>query len=202
MADPLILASTSPRRRELLALSGIPFEVFAPEADETCDLPAREAVAELSRRKAMAAVKQRPGRFVLASDTLVAVSGAALGKPRSPEDAKRMLRMLSGRTHEVLTGVTVVSPEGTVRTETDASLVTFEEMSESEIDAYVATGEPLDKAGAYAVQGIGGLFIRHLDGNFSGVMGLPLYLVRRLLTQAGYPVILRKEDFSHALYGT
>ncbi|MBQ3705817.1 MAG: septum formation protein Maf [Clostridia bacterium] len=189
MADPLILASSSPRRRELLTQAGIPFELFVPQVEEACDLPAREAVAELSRRKALAAAASRPGRFILASDTLVAIDGAALGKPRDPDDACRMLRLLSGRTHEVFTGVTVVAPEGTSFTETDASRVTFDPLTEEEIASYVATGEPLDKAGAYAVQGIGSLFVRHLDGNYSGVVGLPLYLVRHLLRKAGYPVL-------------
>lgn len=189
MAEPLILASSSPRRRELLALAGIPFEADAPEVDEACDLPAEEAVAELSRRKALAAAALHPGRFVLASDTLVCVDGVSLGKPRDPEDAKRMLRLLAGRTHQVYTGVTVISPEGRRFTDTDASQVTFDAMTEAEIDAYTASGEPLDKAGAYGIQGLGALFVRHLDGCFYGVMGLPLYLVRRLLTRAGYPVL-------------
>lgn len=188
MADPLILASSSPRRRELLFQAGIPFEADAPEVDEECGLPAREAVAEISRRKALAAAGAHPGRFILASDTLVAVDGLALGKPRDPEDARRMLRLLSGRTHQVYTGVTVADPQGRVWTETDASSVTFDALSEEEIDAYVAGGEPLDKAGAYAIQGRAALFVSHLDGCFFGVMGLPLYLVRRMLRRAGYPL--------------
>ena len=187
MADPLILASSSPRRRELLAQAGIPFEADASRVDEECSLPAPQAVVEISRRKALAAARAHPGRFILASDTLVAVEGKALGKPRDPEDARRMLRLLSGRTHHVHTGVTVVDPEGRLWTETDTSAVTFDPLTEEEIAAYVAGGEPLDKAGAYAVQGRAAMFISHLDGDFFGVMGLPLYLVRRMLRQAGYP---------------
>ena len=189
MADPLILASSSPRRRELLAQTGVSFEVDAPDVDEECDLPAREAVAELSRRKASAAAELHPGRFVLASDTLVTIDGVTLGKPHDPEDAKRMLRLLSGRTHEVFTGVTVLTPDGKAFTDVDSSSVTFDPLTEEEIAAYAASGDPLDKAGSYGVQGQAALFISHLDGCFFGVMGLPLYLVRRLLMQAGYPVL-------------
>ena len=188
MAEPLILASSSPRRRELLAQTGISFETDSPEVCEDCSLPAEQAVAELSRRKAEASARNHPGRLILASDTLVAVDGRALGKPRDPEDAKRMLRLLSGRTHQVFTGVTVISPDGRIRTETDVSEVTFDELTEEEISAYTAGGEPMDKAGSYGIQGQASLFVSHLDGCFSGVMGLPLYLVRRLLREAGYPL--------------
>ena len=189
MAEPLILASSSPRRRQLLAQAGVPFETDAPEVDEECNLPAEEAVAELSRRKALAAGATHPGRYVLASDTLVCVDGETLGKPRDPEDAKRMLQLLSGRTHQVFTGVTVLTPDRNLLTETDASHVTFDPLTEAEIDAYVASGDPLDKAGSYGIQGMASLFISHMDGCFYGVMGLPLYLVRRLLNRAGYPII-------------
>jgi septum formation protein len=185
--NPLILASSSPRRQELLALTGVPFEIFVPEVDETCSLPPREAVAEISRRKALAVADHHPARFVLASDTLVSVDDRALGKPSDPEDAARMLRLLSGRTHHVFTAVSLLSPDGTLRTETDASSVTFDPLSEEEISAYVASGEPMDKAGAYAVQGRAALYVSRLEGCFSGVMGLPLYLVRRLLREAGCP---------------
>ena len=188
MVDPLILASSSPRRAELLERAGIPFETDAPLVDESCSLPAEEAVAELSRRKALAAAAAHPGRFILASDTLVAQDGVSLGKPLDEADAARMLRALSGRTHHVYTGVTVVSPSGEIRTETDISAVTFDPLTDREIADYVSTGEPMDKAGAYAVQGRAALFISRLDGCFSGVMGLPLYLVRRLLRDAGYPL--------------
>lgn len=186
MADPLILASSSPRRRELLTQAGIPFEICAPQVDERCALPPQEAVAELSRRKALAAAVLNPGRFVLASDTLVAVEGQALGKPADAEDARRMLRLLSGRTHSVHTGVTVVTPAGDILTETDSSRVTLDPISEDEIYAYVASGEPMDKAGAYAVQGRAALFVSRLEGCYFGVMGLPLYLVRRMLLRAGF----------------
>ena len=189
MYSPIILASTSPRRSELLRQAGIPFETDAPSADETCALPAREAVDELSLRKARASAVSFPDRFVLAADTLVCVEDHKLGKPTGPEEAGRMLQMLSGRAHQVFTGVTVISPHsGRIFTAVDESHVTFDDLSDEMISAYVSTGDPLDKAGAYGVQGMAALFVRRLDGCFSGVVGLPLYLVRRLLESAGYPL--------------
>ena len=184
--EKLILASCSPRRSELLTLAGIPFDAVSPDVDETCALSAGEAVAVLSARKAEAVGAQFPGRFVLAADTLVAADGIPLGKPRDAEDAARMLRMLSGRTHQVYTGVSVRSPDGRLFTETDCSDVAFCPVPEEEILAYVRTGEPLDKAGAYALQGRASLWITRLEGSYSSVIGLPLYLVRRLLLEAGY----------------
>ena len=184
----LILASSSPRRKELLTQVGIPFEISVPEVDEQCALPGPDAVRALSRRKAEAAARMNPGRYVLAADTLVCIHGQTLGKPRDPEDAKRMLRLLSGNTHQVYTGVTVISPDGSTRTDTDASGVTFDPLTEEMISAYVDSGEPLDKAGAYGIQGRASLFVSRLEGCFSGVMGLPMYLVRRLLAQSGYPL--------------
>ena len=188
MAAPLILASASPRRRELLDNAGIPYVVDVPNVEELCGLPGKEAVAELSRRKALTAAGAHPGCFVLAADTLVFVGDEVMGKPRDPEDAKRMLRLLSGREHQVYTGVTVLSPEGRARTETDISNVFFDELSEEMISAYVESGEPMDKAGAYGIQGRASLFVRRLEGCYSGVMGLPIYLVRRLLEESGYPL--------------
>ena len=184
--EKLILASASPRRSELLSRVGIPFEVFVSEADEHCALPAEEAVRELSRRKALAVSAGHPGRLVLAADTLVALDGRILGKPKDEADAVRMLSGLSGREHSVYTGVSVVSPDGSVFTEADHSRVTFCEILEEEILCYVRSGEPMDKAGAYAIQGRAGLWVTRLEGCDSSVIGLPLYLVRRLLLRAGY----------------
>ena len=184
----LILASSSPRRKELLTQVGIPFEISVPEVDEHCALPGPDAVRALSRRKAEAAARMNPGRYVLAADTLVCIHGQTLGKPRDPEDAKRMLRLLSGNTHQVYTGVTVISPEGTLLTDVDHSDVTFAPMDDRMIEDYVATGEPLDKAGAYGIQGRASLFVSRLEGSYSGVMGLPLALVRQLLDKIGYPL--------------
>ena len=187
--ETLILASQSPRRRELLVQAGLPFEVHVPQVDETCTLPAREAVAELSRRKALACLPDFPGRFILASDTLVCLNGTALGKPRSEEEAVAMLRSLSGRSHDVFTGVTVISSDGRVITDVDGAKVAFCEIPDAEILAYVRSGEPMDKAGAYARQGRAGLWITNLEGSVSAVIGLPLALVRQLLLKAGYPLL-------------
>ncbi len=181
----LILASASPRRRELLSLTGLAFTVDAPDVDESCTLLPREAVAELSRRKALAAAALHPGCVILAADTLVAVDDEALGKPHDAEDAARMLRRLSGRWHQVYTGVTAIAADGTVHTDTDVTEVHFQPMTDEEISRYIATGEPMDKAGAYAVQGIAGLYIDQLRGSHSNVIGLPMTLTRRMLQNAG-----------------
>ena len=184
-APALILASASPRRRELLALTGLPFAVDAPQVDEACTLPPREAVAEISRRKALAGAAAHSGCVILAADTLVAVDDAALGKPHGEEDAARMLRLLSGRWHQVYTGVCAVAADGTVHSAVDATDVRFADMPEEAIRRYIATGEPADKAGAYAVQGIAGLWIEELRGSHTNVIGLPLALTRHLLEQCG-----------------
>ena len=186
--DTLILASASPRRKELLAHAGIPFEIQAAEVDEHCEVPASAAVRELSRRKALAVRARFPSRYILAADTLVELDGAVLGKPSGPEEAAAMLRRLSGHTHQVYTGVTVINPAGDVLTDSDRSDVTFGEVSETEIAAYVRSGEPLDKAGAYAIQGRASLWISHMEGSYSSVIGLPLYIVRNLLLRSGYPL--------------
>ncbi len=181
----LVLASASPRRRELLSMTGIPFVIDAPEVDESCDLPPREAVMELSRRKALAGAALHPGKIILAADTLVAVDNTALGKPQDEEDAFRMLRMLSGRWHQVYTGVSVVDGQGHIHTAADGTDVHFCDMSDEDIHRYIATGEPMDKAGAYGVQGAAGLWIDQLKGSHTNVIGLPLSLTRELLEKCG-----------------
>ena len=184
----LILASQSPRRLELLSRFGISFETFVPAVDESCSLPAAEAVKLLSRRKAFATASSFPDAFILAADTLVSVNGASLGKPSGRDDAVRMLQLLSGRTHQVFTGVTVISPAGEVFTASDCTDVTFCPVPEEEILSYVDSGEPLDKAGSYAIQGRASLWITRITGSDTSVIGLPLYLVRKLLIDAGYPL--------------
>ena len=184
----LVLASASPRRRELLSMTGIPFVIDAPEVDESCALPPREAVMELSRRKALAGAALHPGKVILAADTLVAVDDAALGKPHDEADAFRMLRLLSGRWHQVYTGVSVVDAVGNVHSAVDGTEVHFCEMSDEDIRRYIATGEPMDKAGAYAVQGAAGLWIDKLEGSHTNVIGLPLSLTRELLEGCGLPM--------------
>ena len=184
----LILASRSPRRCDLLNRIGIVFETDAPDVDETCDLPAPDAVRVLSCRKASACASSHPGRFILAADTLVSLDGSSLGKPEDEKRAADMLRQLSGRTHQVYTGVTVISPGGKVFTEVDCTDVTFALLADDEIESYVRSGEPMDKAGAYALQGRASMWIEHIDGSDTSVIGLPLYLVRRLLNRAGFPI--------------
>lgn len=186
--EKLILASCSPRRKELLTVAGIPFEAVVSDVDESCALPVGEAVAELSARKALAVGRTYPGRFVLGADTLVAVDGEKLGKPADAEDAERMLRLLSGRTHQVYTGVSLVTPSGNILTEYDRSDVTFCTLSDEEITSYVRSGEPMDKAGGYALQGHASLWITRMEGSYSSVIGLPLYLVRVLLLRGGWPL--------------
>ena len=166
-------------------MTGLSFTIDAPDVDESCDLPPREAVQELSRRKALAAAARHPGCVILAADTLVSVDDAALGKPRDEADAFRMLRSLSGRWHQVYTGVTVVAADGSIHTDADGTDVHFEAMTDEDIRGYIATKEPMDKAGAYAVQGIAGLWIDQLRGSHTNVIGLPMTLVRRLLQQCG-----------------
>ena len=185
----LILASRSPRRIELLRRLGLSFETDAPDVDERCVLPAPDAVRHLSFLKASAAAKLHPDCFVLGADTLVSFMGESLGKPKDRDDAIRMLRLLSGRTHQVYTGVTVIAPSGEAFTDCDRTDVTFACISDDEILSYVSSGEPMDKAGAYALQGRAGLWAERLEGSDTSVIGLPLYLVRRLLTQASFPLL-------------
>lgn len=190
----LILASRSPRRIKMLCDLGLDFETDDVSIDETCNLPASEAVELLSFRKAKAALSNHPESFILAADTLVSFQGESLGKPKDEKDAFRMLRLLSGNTHQVYTGVTVISPAGQAFTSHDFSNVSFDTITDQEIVSYIRSGEPMDKAGSYAIQGRAALWIRHLDGNPSSVIGLSLYLVRSLLLQSGYPLISELEN--------
>ena len=171
----LILASGSPRRRELLARMGYQFEILVPDVDEHVSGPARDVVGVLSRRKAEAAAALCDSGVIIASDTLVSLDGAALGKPESEADAHRMLRALSGRTHEVFTGVTLIDAAcGRAETKVVRTGVRFRALSDEEIWAYIRTGEPMDKAGAYGIQGGARGFVEGLDGSFENVMGFPV----------------------------
>ena len=178
----LILASGSPRRRELFTQMGYSFEIQVPDVDENVDGHARDVVAILSRRKAEAVAATRAEGVVIASDTLVSLDGAALGKPRDAADAHRMLAALSGRTHEVFTGVTIIdAASGRSETRAVRTGVRFRELSESEIDQYIATGEPMDKAGAYAIQGGAHGFVEGFDGSYENVIGFPVDDIREML---------------------
>ena len=174
----LVLASGSPRRRELLAQLGLAFAVVAPDVDEAPQ-PGERPVA-LVRRLALAKAVAVDGDPVLAADTTVEVDGEILGKPVDADDARRMLRRLSGRAHKVHTGV-AVRESAAVAVEVVTTIVTFVPLQPAVIDWYIGTGEPLDKAGAYAIQGAGGVFVEAVRGSVSNVVGLPLTTVARLL---------------------
>ena len=177
----LILASASPRRQELLKLFGIPFIVRVADIDETMD-PAASAydeVARLSREKALA-VTREAGDIVIAADTIVVCEGRVLGKPHSQEEAFAMLSLLSGRDHQVMTGCTVLLGER-AETFTEVTDLHFRELSEKEIRRYVASGEPMDKAGAYGILGGAALFCEKMDGDYYNVMGLPVCRLGQVL---------------------
>lgn len=182
---PLILASGSPRRRELLDLMGLTYTVETPNVDESFSGRPSETVMEISRRKAAAVAARHSDSIIIAADTLVFADGA-LGKPHTPERAKEMLRSLAGNWHHVYTGITVINTRsGRILRNVDKTRVHLVPMTEQEIDAYVATGEPLDKAGAYGIQGMGGMFVDRIDGSYSNVVGLPMSMLRIMLAQVG-----------------
>ncbi len=189
----LILASGSPRRHELLTTAGIPHQIRVPMADETLPphIESRRAVALLSQRKAAAALAISPeeNALVLAADTVVSLDGEILGKPHSEEEARQMLKHLSGRSHTVCTGVTVANREKSV-TAVEVTAVHMREIRPEEIDAYVASGDPMDKAGAYGIQGKAGIFVSGIDGDYFNIVGLPVCLVGNILSKHfGFPLI-------------
>ena len=181
----LVLASQSPRRRELLALIGLAHEVRPADIDESCgpgESP-RVYAERLAREKASAIAAD--DAIIVGSDTIVVVDGEILGKPADPADAARMLRSLRGRSHTVITAVAV--RHGThVESDAEEVTVTFHDLSDDDIRRYVATGEPMDKAGAYGIQGFGATIVRAVDGDYFAVMGLPLQLLVRLLGRLGF----------------
>ena len=181
-AEALILASASPRRRQLLEMLGMTVRVIPSHVPEVPlpDEPPMAYVERLARDKATSV----PGALVLGADTTVVLDDHLLEKPLDADDAVRMLGMLQGRTHEVMTSVALVS-NGVVRQATDVTRVTFRRADEAFLRAYVATGEPMDKAGAYGIQGYGAALVERVEGDFFGVMGLPLRLVLRLLEESG-----------------
>jgi len=212
----VILASASPRRQELLRNARIPFVVQAADIEERIregELP-RDCAQRLAREKALAVSSSRPADCILGADTIVVVDGNILGKPRDAADAARMLRLLSGRDHEVITGVCVTAAvargQGSgastsellttpalggideqlaghrrLVTASETTLVTMSELSDADIREYIATGEPMDKAGAYAIQGIASRWISRIEGDYSNVVGLPVALVYRMLREQG-----------------
>jgi septum formation protein len=188
MSVRFILASSSPRRRELLATIGLEFDVIPshiPEQRGDTETP-EEYVARLSREKARAVANQYPARWVIAADTTVVLGDQVLEKPVDPDDARRMLTTIAGETHVVYTGVTLRRMEPHYAdTHVTTTEVRMLELTPHDIDWYVATGEPLDKAGAYAAQGVGGMFIDSIHGSFTNVVGLPLASLFQMLRKAG-----------------
>ena len=195
----IVLASASPRRQELLRNARIPFQVRPADIDETplAGESARECAERLAREKALAVFRSDPQPWVLGADTIVVVDNIILGKPLDADDAARMLRLLSGRKHEVTTGVCLIGPvardsESKLRTEnrelrtaSETTVVTMSAISGDEIRDYIATGEPMDKAGAYAIQGIASRWIPRIEGDYSNVVGLPVALVYRMMRERG-----------------
>lgn len=190
MTDPalettptLLLASASPRRAELLTAAGIRFTVHKVDVDEA-PLPGEhpeQHVRRLALEKAAAAATARPEAVVLGADTVVTIDGAILGKPRDDRDAAAMLRRLSGRDHEVFTGIALAVPGRPIAVDVACTRVWFSVLSPAEVEWYVRSGEPRDKAGAYAIQGLASRFVERIDGSYSNVVGLPVALVWRLL---------------------
>ena len=187
-APRLVLASASPRRAQLLAEARIPFEARPVDVDERAPRRAAPADAALAIALRKARAAPHPGAWVLAADTVVAHHGHLLGKPFDETEAHAILRLLSGDAHEVVTGVVVVPPEGEPLAEAARTTVVFRELSDEEIDAYIRTGEPMDKAGAYGIQGKGRAFVARVDGPLDNVVGLPMEVVRRLLARASFPL--------------
>ena len=191
----IILASNSPRRKELLKLAGLEFVVDAADIDENIGQEdPEELVKELSYRKAYAVAGRHPDAVIIAADTVVALEDTILGKPADPEEAKQMLSLLSGRTHRVLTGVTILMPESREpsqasgddgrweqKTFCEMTEVTFYNLTDEEMESYIATGEPMDKAGAYGIQGKGALLVKRISGDYNNVVGLPLARLWRVL---------------------
>jgi nucleoside triphosphate pyrophosphatase len=191
----LVLASASPRRQELLRNAGIPFVVQPtdiPEVPRPAEAP-RAFAERMAREKALAVFRQRPDDFVLGADTIVIVDAEILGKPRDAADAARMLRLLSARRHQVTTGVCLLGPQSEtdnrqletgfedVRSET--TIVAVDALSDDDIHSYISTNEPMDKAGAYAIQGRASRWIPYIDGDYFNVVGLPVALVYRMLRE-------------------
>ncbi len=185
----LILASQSPRRRALLEQIGVPqFDILVPDADESYDptLTPQEIVCSICRKKAEAALvlANDPDAIIITADTMVFLDGMRLGKPTDEADAAQMLRSLSGRTHTVCTGVSVARGER-IETQAETTAVTFRTLTDAEIAAYIASGDPMDKAGSYGIQGKPALFVSGIEGDYFNVMGLPLHRLGQMLKGFG-----------------
>lgn len=186
MEEKIILASSSPRRRELMKQLGLEFEVITADCDETIgDLPPAEIVRELSKRKALAVLSKIDfPAVVIGADTIVVDKSRILGKPKSPEDAVETLMSLSGRTHSVFTGMTLTNGGITID-DVRETKITFVRFSRADAEEYVKTGEPLDKAGSYGIQGLGGKFVSNINGDYYATVGLSISRLSRLLREFG-----------------
>ncbi len=200
LSHPVILASGSPRRRELLGSLDLAFTIISPDVDEEGfelgHLPPAEIVKFLARVKAQEVFKHHTDSFVIGSDTIVVVNNEVFGKPKSKEDAFRMLKTLQGNLHEVYTGIIIFNPkanqdERPFACEALSTKVQMRPLSDAEIHAYIATGEPMDKAGSYAIQGYGSTLIERIDGCYFNVVGMSLFLLDRLFDQLGESLLLK-----------
>ncbi len=195
-SNKLILASRSPRRSELLRSLGLDFEVSPSKVDEITDpeqSPEQNAT-NIARDKARWVARQNPGSYVLGADTMVVLDQEIIGQPTDEEDAYRILSKLAGKQHRVITGVVLITPKTEEYETAVISRVTLKSISENEIRSYIATEEPLDKAGAYAIQGEGSFLVESWEGSWSNIVGLPLEALTDLFEQAGFPVPKKNED--------
>ncbi|ALC89795.1 septum formation protein Maf [Bacillus sp. FJAT-18017] len=185
----LILASSSPRRKELLENLQLTFHIYSSDVDESFapGSSPEDIVMGLAERKAVAVSHDHPGDFVIGADTIVVADGNVLGKPANREEAIGMLKLLSGSVHHVYTGVAIISPEAKSRFY-EKTEVHFWELTDREIEYYADSGEPLDKAGGYGIQGLGGMLVKKIDGDYFSVVGLPVSRTVRELAKAGYPL--------------
>jgi septum formation protein len=193
--NKLILASRSPRRSELLRSLGLEFEVSPSHVEETTDSarsPEQNAT-NIARDKARWVAQANPGNYVLGADTMVVLGQEIIGQPTDEEDAFRILSKLMGKQHRVITGVVLITPKSEVYETTVISTVSIKTVSEDKIRSYIATGEPLDKAGAYAIQGEGSFLVESWQGSYSNIVGLPLEALTHLFQQVGFPVPKKNE---------
>jgi len=195
-AKKLILASRSPRRSELLRSLGVEFEVSPSKVEEITDperSPEQNAV-KIARDKALWVAQHNPGSYVLGADTMVVLDQEIIGQPKDEEDACRILSKLAGKQHRVITGVTLITPDAEEYKIAVVSTVFIKSVSEDQIRSYIETGEPLDKAGAYAIQGEGSFLVESWEGSHSNIIGLPLEALTDLFQQAGFPVPQKGES--------
>jgi septum formation protein len=188
MARRIILASTSPRRKEILSKTDLVFEIVAPEYEEdmTLPLPAKELVKHLAFKKAESIAHKHKGAVIISADTFIVLGDQRLGKPKTPERAKEMLQLMRAKPHSLVSGVTVFdTATGRHTTEIVETIVYFKNYSDAEIDEYIATGEPLDKGGSYAIQGIGRKLVEKFEGDYLNIMGLPLDALIETLKKFG-----------------